>query len=37
MTWSRVLALTTPLLLSSHAALSVNDAPAPSNCWYVVF
>jgi hypothetical protein len=36
-TWLRVVAEIVLLLLSSHAALSVNDAPPPSKDWYVVF
>ena len=32
--WRRVIV---PLLFSSQAAVSVNDAPPPSNGWYVVF
>src|SRR5512142_1081885 len=34
---SRVEADSAPLPCISQAAVSVNDAPAPSNCWYVVF
>src|SRR5215469_11449318 len=36
-TWLRVVADSAPLEFSSQAAVSVNDAPAPMNCWYVVF
>ena len=36
-TVSRALAVSAPLPLISQAAVSVNAAPAPSNCWYVVF
>jgi len=37
MTSLRVPAESAPLPLMSQAAVSVNEAPAPSNCWYVVF
>src|SRR6201999_578703 len=33
---SRVVEDSAPEEFISHAAVSVNDAPAPSNCWYVV-
>ena len=26
-----------PLVSISQAEVSVNDAPAPTNCWYLVF
>jgi len=31
-----VLAESAPLEFISHAAVSVNEAPAPTNCWYLV-
>ena len=34
---SRVAGLSAPLEFSSHAAVSVNEAPAPANCWYRTF
>src|SRR3569833_3503096 len=36
-TWVRVDELSAPLLVISQAAVSVNDAPAPVNCWDRVF
>src|SRR6266536_4143392 len=34
---ARVAELSAPLEFISQAAVSVNDAPAPTNCWYRVF